>query len=69
MIERHTIKFVPAVSQKDLKKALHESGETPASLPDLSKMKAQIEIVGEFTDFKEVMRLIEQLSGKRTQKI
>jgi hypothetical protein len=29
MIERYTIKFGPAVSQHELEKALHESGDTP----------------------------------------
>jgi hypothetical protein len=28
------------VSQKELEKALHESGETPTAPPDLKKMKA-----------------------------
>jgi hypothetical protein len=28
MIDRYTIKFGPAVSQKELEKALHEPGET-----------------------------------------
>ena len=43
MIERYTIKFGPAVSQKELEKALHEDG-------DLSKahhLKARIELIGE----------------------
>jgi hypothetical protein len=29
MIDNYTIKFGPAVSQKELEKALHESGQTP----------------------------------------
>jgi hypothetical protein len=38
MIERYTIEFGPAVSQKELEKALHEFGETPAQIPDLTRV-------------------------------
>jgi hypothetical protein len=61
MIDRYTIKFGPAVSQKELEKALHESGETPLQIPDIKKMKARIEVVGDFEDLKEVVDLIKQL--------
>jgi hypothetical protein len=40
MIERDTIKFGQAVSQKELEKGLHESGETPVH-SRLNKMKAR----------------------------
>jgi len=60
MIERYTIKFAPAVSQKELEKALHESGETPIQPPDLHKMKARIEIVGDFEDLKKISEFIKQ---------
>lgn len=40
------------MSQKELEKALHESGETPNHVPDLKKMKARIEVVGDFEDLK-----------------
>ncbi len=50
MIFHYTLKFSPAVSQKELEKALHESGDTPLELPDMTKMKARIEIVGDFAD-------------------
>ena len=62
MIERYTIKFGPAVSQKELEKALHESGETPTTPPDLHKMKARIEVVGDFDDIKKLRSLIIELS-------
>jgi hypothetical protein len=58
MIERYTIKFGPAVSQKELEKALHEDG-------DLSKahhLKARIELVGEAEDIKKLSVLLKELS-------
>lgn len=64
MIERYTIKFGPAVSQKELEKALHGSGETPTQPPELHKMKARIEVVGDFEDLKKLMALLKQLAGK-----
>jgi hypothetical protein len=62
MIEYYTIKFGPAVSQKDLEKALHESGETPVQ-PNLHKMKARIEVIGEFEDLKKVANLLKSLTA------
>jgi len=56
MIERYTIKFGPAVSQKELEKALQEQGPSPAHIPDLKKMKAKIEIVADFDDLKKLPR-------------
>jgi hypothetical protein len=64
MIERHTVRFAPAVSQKELEKPLHESGATPAQVPDLKKMRARIEFVGDFEDVKKVSELLKQLSGR-----
>jgi hypothetical protein len=61
MIDRYTIKFGPAVSQKELEKALHESGETPDHTK-LTKMKARIEIVGDFEDLKKPDTLLKELS-------
>jgi hypothetical protein len=60
MIERYTIKFGPAVSQKELEKALHESGETPSQVPDLKKMRARIEVI---CDFEDLRRLAEVLKS------
>jgi hypothetical protein len=60
----YTIKFAPAVSQKELEKALNESGETPtANIPDLRKMKARIEVVGDFEDLKKVAEMLKRLSA------
>jgi hypothetical protein len=61
MIDRYTIKFGPAVSQKELEKALHESGETPDHTK-LTMMKARIEIVGDFEDLKKLTELLKKLS-------
>lgn len=61
MIERYTIKFGPAVSQKELEKLLH-TGEANLDQADLHKMKARIEVVGEFEDLKKVTLLLKELS-------
>ena len=46
VIEHYAIKFGPTVSQKELEKALHESGETPVQ-SNLHRMKARIEVIGD----------------------
>ena len=61
MIDRYTIKFGPAVSQKELEKALHESGETPDHTK-LTKMKARIEIIADFEDLKTITAILRDLS-------
>jgi hypothetical protein len=61
MIERYTIKFGPAVSQKELEKALHEATD-PEVLKKLHKMKARIEVVGDFDDLKKISDLLGRLS-------
>jgi hypothetical protein len=61
MIDRYTIKFGPAVSQKELEKALNEVTD-PAVLKKLQKMKARIEIVADFEDVKKVTDLLKELS-------
>jgi hypothetical protein len=59
--ERYAIKFGPAVSHKELEKALHESGETPVQIPDLKKMKAKIKIVADFEDLKKNAEILKQM--------
>jgi hypothetical protein len=49
MIERYTIKFGPAVSQKELEKALHE-GKESTELTSLHRLKAHIELVCDYRD-------------------
>jgi hypothetical protein len=65
MIEHYTIKFGPAVSQKELEKALHESGETPVH-SNLHKMKARIEIIADFEDLKTLHALLKKLALGRS---
>ena len=62
MIERYTIKFGPAVSQKDLEKALHESGVTPMHT-SLTMMKARIEIIADFEDLKKISETLKELKN------
>jgi hypothetical protein len=58
MIERYTIKFGPAVSRKELEKALHEN----ADLSKAHHLKARIELVGEAEDIKKLSELLKELS-------
>jgi hypothetical protein len=62
MIERYTIKFGPAVSQKELEKALHEPGETPVQ-SQLNKMKARIEIIADFEELKKIAAFLKEMKG------
>jgi hypothetical protein len=63
MIDRYTIKFGPAVSQKELEKALHEPGlENDEVTNRVHKMKARIEILCDFQDIKKLSELLKQLS-------
>jgi hypothetical protein len=63
MIERYTIKFGAVVTQKELEKALHVSGETPTHAK-LHKMKARIEVVGDFEDLKKINEFVKELARK-----
>lgn len=80
MIEKYTIKFGAAVSQKELEEALHE----PMFIPDdpsielkpgdkvvisgvratLNQFKARIELVGDFEDIKKLSHILKDLSKK-----
>jgi hypothetical protein len=62
MIEHYTIKFGPAVSQKELEKVLNEATD-PAVLEKLHKMKARIDIIGDFEDLKKISSFLRELSG------
>jgi hypothetical protein len=61
MIERYTIKFGPAVSQKELEKALNEALH-PDELNRLHKMKARIEVIADFDDLKKIAEVLKELS-------
>lgn len=58
MIDRYTIKFGPAVSQKELEKALNEGNDAQ----HIHKLKARIEFIGDFADIKKVKEALKQLS-------
>lgn len=60
MIERYTIKFAPAVSQKELEKALNENGD----LTKAHHLKVRIEFVGEAEDVKTFSQLLKEFSKK-----
>jgi hypothetical protein len=57
MIDRYTIKFGPAVSQKELEKALNEGNDAP----HVYKLPAKIEFIGDFVDIKKVKETLIQL--------
>ena len=52
----HTIKFAPALSQKELEKALKEATD-PAVLKTLHKMRARIDVVCDFDDLKSLAEM------------
>ena len=64
MIERYTIKFAPAVSQKELEKVLNDEARDPATLANLHKLKARVEFIGDFEDVKKVRQVLKDLSAK-----
>lgn len=55
MIDHYTIKLAPAANHRDIMKKL-SAGETltPEDLAKLSKVKAQLEIVGDYADMEKV---------------
>jgi hypothetical protein len=66
MIERYTIKFGPAVSQKELEKALHEPGlENDDALSRVHKMKARIEVIADFEDLKKIRLFLKAHSAEQ----
>lgn len=63
MIERYTIKFGPAVSQKELEKKLNEI-TNPDELKELRNMKARIEFVGDIEDIHKLTQMLRSLAPK-----
>ena len=59
MIDRYTIKFAPALSQKELEKVLHENID-PATVPEIHKMRARIEIVADFEENKNIATFLKK---------
>jgi hypothetical protein len=61
MIERYTIKFGPAVSQKELQEKLAALQHyDPKELDGLHKMKARIEVICDFGDLRAIKEFLEQ---------
>ena len=60
---RAAIKFGPAVSQREMKKALHESGQVLGDAKS-TKMKARVELVGEFEDLKMIVTIPRELASQ-----
>ncbi len=65
MIDRYTIKMAPAVSHKDIMKNFDAgAGLTPDQTNQLTKVKAKVEIVGDYGDMEKVRDLLNHLSKK-----
>jgi hypothetical protein len=62
MIERYTIKFGPAVSQKELEKALNEA-KHPDDLKKFRQVKTRIELIGDIEDVKKLSDLLKNLAS------
>ena len=61
MIERYTIKFAPAVSQKELEKALNEA-KHPDDLKKFRQVKVRIEFIGDIEDAKKLSETIKEMA-------
>jgi hypothetical protein len=61
-----TIKFGPAVSQKELEKLLASDFKTEGkyNADGFKKMKARIEMIGDFEDLKKIRDIIASLAQK-----
>jgi hypothetical protein len=65
MIDRYTIKFGPAVSQKELEKKLQQTALlTDDDLKGMHRMKARIEIVADFEDLKKIAAMLKEIAQK-----
>jgi hypothetical protein len=65
MIDHYTIKLAPAVKHAEIMKKL-EAGEQPGpdELAKLSKVKAKLEIVGDYAEMERVRDLLKELERK-----
>ena len=61
MIERYTIKFGPAVSQKELEKALNEDAPLDY-FKKANKHKVRIELIGDIEDIHKLQQTLKELS-------
>jgi hypothetical protein len=65
MIDRYTIKLAPAANHKEIMKKMSEGKELAADdLAKLSKVKAKIEIVGDYEDMEKVRNVLKGLAAK-----
>jgi hypothetical protein len=60
MIEHYTIKFGPAVSQKELEKSLNEE-LTPEQVARLHLMKGRIDFICDYSDIKTLVAMLKSL--------
>jgi hypothetical protein len=67
MIERYSIKFGPAVSQKELEKALNEGIDSP-QINSLHKLKARIELVCDYKDLHTIDEFIKHCRQMNEEK-
>ena len=61
MIDRYTIKVAPAVSQKEVIKALNEATSL-SEVKDLNGLKAGIELMATAEDIEKIIRLLKDPS-------
>jgi hypothetical protein len=65
MIDRYTIKLATAANHKEIMRKLSEGKElVPDDLAKLSKVKAKLEIIGDYADMEKVRDLLKDLSKK-----
>jgi hypothetical protein len=61
MIDHYTIKPAPAVRHKDIIKKLSE-GKLVPDLAKLSKVKAKLELIGDYEDMEKLRNLLKELA-------
>jgi hypothetical protein len=67
MIDHYTIKLAPAANHKDIMKKLSEGKElVPDDVAKLSKVKAKIEIVGDYADMEKVRDVLKEFAKAKT---
>jgi hypothetical protein len=61
MIDHYTIKFGPAVSQKELEKALNEA-KHPDELKKFRHVKVRIQFIGDIEDLQKMSQHLRELA-------
>ena len=63
MIDHYTIKLAPAANHKEIMEKMSKGEQlAPEDLANLSKVKAKLEIVGDYEDMEKVRDLLSGLS-------